>query len=218
MSATFSPFRILAPAALLVVVFLLAALLVRQQEASKRMEEQNRELQEKLEAVSRELTAAQTKPAVVESAPAEPIAASPEVAESTAAPAPVAPVLPAPTPRIDLENSALTVTDNGLRATLTFKPENDLPLGEMFVVVRLPEGEGRITDIQLAEPGAYKDYYNRISEDGRFAAFRAQAGSMSEVKLWVEVSGAAVLDMRGTCGVGPFDLSVTPEGVSVTPK
>lgn len=144
----------------------------------------------------------------------EPLVAPPSEEPTVTSPAP-----PPLAPKLALRQSTVSpAPDGGLRATLVFQSEVPVPLGEFFVVTRIGPGDTRIRDLACGNAESYKDMARRVSDNGRFAAVRAMAGVMEDVEVQLELSGPGVVDLRGACGLGPFDVNVSTDSVSVVPK
>ena len=62
------------------------------------------------------------------------------------------------------------------------------------------------------------DVAKRVTEDGKFAVFQGIAQNAETLEVSLSVSGSAVADVRGTAGIGPFDLDIGPLEATVTPK
>lgn len=151
------------------------------------------------------------------------------VAETPAQPATPAAVLEltptgkmAPRPRLDglaLAGTHVVPAEGGLRATMKFTPTVSDPLGIIDVVVRLPrDQEARILGLDAIGEARFSDVAQRVSEDGKFALFHGQLESGATVEFALTVSGEAVADVRGTAGIGPFDMVIGPNGTTTRPK
>jgi hypothetical protein len=223
-------------AVLVVGLVVLSAMLWRQRAALSRMEKENKLLLEKgqalqhgrvpANALSEPAESGQAENSAVAPAPTEP-APSAQASQSVARPEPSEDLVPTPTglapaPRssgLALAGTRVAPIEGGLRATMQFNPTTSEPLGIVAVVVRLPRNsESRIIGLEPADSAKYSDVSKRIAEDGKFAIFQGTLESVSSIELALSVSGEVTADVRGTCGIGPFDLSVGPSGTSVSPK
>ncbi|MBU4461196.1 MAG: hypothetical protein KJ579_11555 [Verrucomicrobia bacterium] len=149
-------------------------------------------------------------------APAAPLAAA-------SAPSQVlTPAGMASAPRTDglvLDRTRVASDATGLHATMRFRATTTDPLGNVSVVVRLPRNsEGRILDLGPANGAAFASAMKQISEDGRFAVYQGTADRMDAVEFALSVSAAVTADVRGTCGIGPFDLAISADKAAASPK
>ena len=227
---------------LLAIVGLLALTLWYQQKEAKRIATEyegitrmNEEFHQKkvLPAASAPAMAqpATAVPAPVSQPPAEQVATQP----SPETPAPVekpgaaqpetmvrTPTGFAPPPKesgLALVGTHVAPIDGGLRTTLQFNPSTTDPIGLVAIVVRLPaDGDARILDLNPAGTMKFSDVAQRVSDDGKFAVFQGTPESIAAIEFALSVSGPAVADVRGTSGIGAFDLKVGPTGADVTPK
>lgn len=120
---------------------------------------------------------------------------------------------------LELVDSSAVETASGIRTTLRFMPTISDPVGIVAVVVRLPKDDsGSITDIQLTGDMKYADVAKRIAEDGKFAVVQIHAETVENLQVQLDLSGPAVADMRGTAGIGPYDLQVGYGTVNVMKK
>ena len=146
--------------------------------------------------------------------PAEPVASTPaQVMTPTGmAPAPAAKGLV-------LAGTHATPIAGGLRASMRFNPTTTEPIGLVTVVVRVPKaGDARILDIEPLGNMVYGDVAKRVSEDGKFAIYQGTPQSVSALEFGLSVSGDTVADVRGTAGIGPFDLTINGSGATARPK
>jgi type II secretory pathway pseudopilin PulG len=132
------------------------------------------------------------------------------------------PTGPAPMPRstgLMLAGTHAAPTEGGQRVTMKFTPTTTEPLGIIALVVRLPrDSASRILDLAPEGSMAFANVSKRISDDGKFAVYHGTPESIAAIEFALSVSGTAVADVRGTCGIGAFDLSFGPGGTTVTPK
>jgi len=128
----------------------------------------------------------------------------------------------APLPKttgLQFEGTQVAPVAGGLQATMRFSPTQEDPPGIVAVVVRLPrDSETRILDLNAAGSMQFSDITKRVSEDGKFAVFQGTAQDAASFEFALSVSGSTVADVRGTAGVGPFDLEIGPLEATVTPK
>jgi hypothetical protein len=217
-------------------VAVLLLILWQQRGALTRIEEENRQLLARTQAPEAVPAAPEAPPRPTETAPATPLAepesapareAPSPVQEQAAKPSPVAPMVATPTglapqPRstgLSLAGTHAAPVEGGLRATMRFNPTTTEPLGVVALVARLPRNsDARILDLNPAGSMNFSDVAKRVSEDGKFAFFQGTAASAEAIEFALSVSGAAVADVRGTCGIGPLDLRIDPAGASASPK
>jgi len=158
--------------------------------------------------------------------PAAPVGTNPPgAAAAAAASAPSQVLTPAgmaAAPRADglvLDRTRVASDATGLHATMRFRATTTDPLGNVTVVVRLPRNSaGRILDLGPANGAAFASAMKQISEDGRFAVYQGTADRMDAIEFALSVSAAVTADVRGTCGIGPFDLAIAPDKASASPK
>ena len=107
----------------------------------------------------------------------------------------------------------------GIETTMRFAARKPGPLGLVALAVRLPKNvDARILSLAPFGPAAFADFSKQISEDGRFAFFQGTLGEETNVQFALSVSGPAVANVRGTSGIGAFQLSIQPTKASVTGK
>ena len=148
--------------------------------------------------------------------------AEPEEPASTAsanpAPPPEAMTGAAPV-RLTLAGTEAEQVQTGLAATIRFKPDRTGPLGELALVVRVrPNGDAKILGLKPGESTMYTNITGGVSENGSIAVFQGipQEG-IEDIRFSLSVSGPATADVRGTCGIEPFQLKIGTEGLSVLP-
>lgn len=127
---------------------------------------------------------------------------------------------PAPgTTGLVLARTRVASDADGLCATIRFHATTEDPLGIVAVVVRLPrDGTSRILDLGPAGDAAFESAMKRVSDDGKFAVFQGTAARMDAVEFALTVSAATTADVRGTCGIGPFDLAIAADQATARPK
>ena len=127
-----------------------------------------------------------------------------------------------PAPRssgLVLEGTRVEPVTEGLVTTLRFTPVDTSPLGVVAIVFRLSrETPDRILGLKSGGAAALEDVMTRVSEDGKFAIVHGTTEQAAAIEFALTVSGATTADVRGTCGIGPFDLGISAEGVVVSPK
>jgi len=126
-------------------------------------------------------------------------------------------------PRSDglaLVDTHTTVSDGvGIRTVLKFDPTVSDPLGVIAVVVRLPKsGAARVLDFSPGGNMKYSDIFSRVSEDGKFGVFQIVAESLENFEVMLTVTEPVVADIRGTCGIGPFDLTIGNDSAEAVSK
>ncbi len=118
-----------------------------------------------------------------------------------------------------LADTRVNAIEGGVRANLIFKSSQDKPLGLVAIVVRLPaDSSASILGIAPTEPAQFSDTSSRVSEDGKFAVFNGAAQTAGDIMFALDLSGDAVADVRGTTGIGPFDLIVSGTQARAAPK
>lgn len=216
------------PVAAAVLVACVVGIWMQQQKAARRAEavardlqRQNLELQGELAKLRAQPVAAakpEALPAAVTNAPAvvagEPTARPPRGPELVPTPGGEAP--PPRSEGLVLAGAHAAPATNGIRATMRFTATTEDALGIIAVVVRLPrDGEARIVDLAPLGEGQFSDVSRRVAPDGKFAVYQGTAGKLRAIELALTVSGAAVADVRGTCGVGPLTLAISEGGAEV---
>lgn len=202
----------------------------RIRQENDRLQEQFRQLKHQVgeaEAAIEHHPSAQPETARAESLGA-PTADATEPVEPSPPPAPPAPRLVriasgmAPEPRssgLTLAGTHVTPVEGGLQTALSFNPTDTEPLGIIAIVVRLPiDGESQILGLAPAGSVTYADVMQRVSEDGKFAVFQGTAQNSGPVEFALSVTRPAVADVRGTAGIGPFDLRIDEHGAIAQPK
>ena len=109
--------------------------------------------------------------------------------------------------------------EGGTRARMRFTPTTTEPLGIIDIVVRLPrDGESKILGLDAVGSARFSAMAQRVAEDGKFAIFHGNYEGGEAIEFALSVSGEAVADVRGTAGIGPFDLTISPAGAVAQPK
>ena len=120
---------------------------------------------------------------------------------------------------LTLAGTHVAPVEGGLKTTMQFNPTTTDPLGIVAVVIRLPrDSESRIIGFEASDRESYSDVAEQISPDGKFAVFQGTQSEAKSLEFSLTVSGDAVADVRGTVGIGPFDLRISGTGATVTPK
>lgn len=120
---------------------------------------------------------------------------------------------------LDLVDSSAVETASGIRTTLRFLPTISEPIGIVAVVVRLPaDAPATIQDIQMTGGMKYAEVAKRVAEDGKFAVMQIHAEMVEDLQVQLDLSGPAVADVRGTAGIGPYDLQIGHGTVTVVKK
>lgn len=222
---------------LLVVVALLCLTLWRQRADTELIEKeyqelarQKKELEQKKHIASIASTPAVDAPLPVATEPpqaAQPAPATPAAETQTEkAPSPPAMVMTptglaqAPAGKgLVLAGTHVAPVEGGLQTTMQFNPTTTEPIGLVAIVVRLPaDGDSRILNLTPSGSMKYSGVAQRVSEDGKFAVFQGTPDEVAAIEFALSVSGPAVADVRGTTGIGAFDLQVGPTGATATPK
>lgn len=189
-------------------LMLLLLLLWKQQATLNQLKDDNRRLQE------------QNLGLLNNSLLPQPVATNPAIAP----PAPPSePVPPESTPAIDahapqpeknrlvLSGVDVSQTTNGLVAIMKFKPSKSGPLGLVAMSVRLPPNlNSTIQSLKPLGPAQYTESESTVSEDGRFAFFQGTLGDEPDVQIALGVSSAALAFVKGSCGIGGFQLNIQP--------
>ncbi|MBA4386614.1 MAG: hypothetical protein C0404_01455 [Verrucomicrobia bacterium] len=145
----------------------------------------------------------------------------PPPAQSNPGPAHVAPGTdsPATSPqpgKLTLAGTAVKQTRNGLAATIRFSAGPATQPESLSLIVRLPRtGNARILDLASDDSVKYSGIGKRVSEDGKFAIFQGTPEPLSSAQFLLEVSGPTTADIRGTCGIEPFQLGIQPTGTEI---
>ncbi len=110
----------------------------------------------------------------------------------------------------------VTPISGGLLATLQFKPTKTGPLGDLFLAVEVPPTTAvKILDLKSVGATPMAHSRQRVLRDGKFAIFQGKPGDGNVIKLGVSVSGPVTVDVRGSCGITPFQLDIAPTGATV---
>ncbi|MEI7437163.1 MAG: hypothetical protein WCL16_10210 [bacterium] len=105
----------------------------------------------------------------------------------------------------------------GIEAGLKFTPRTNGPLGHVALVVRMPRNvEAIIIDLKPAGAATFSDSNKTISENGKFACFQGTLGEETNIQFTLSVSAPVTADVRGTHGIGAFQLEVQPTGAKVS--
>jgi len=108
-----------------------------------------------------------------------------------------------------VDTSSTPSTGGGIHTVLKFDPTISGPLGVIAVVVRLPKsGAARIVDLAPGGNMKYSEIFSRVSEDGKFGVFQIETESLEDFEITLTVTEPVVADVRGTCGIGPYDLTI----------
>ncbi len=120
---------------------------------------------------------------------------------------------------LDLVDTTAVETATGIRTTMRFLPTITDPVGIVAVVVRLPgDGEARIQDLAMTGSMKYAEVAKRISEDGKFAVMQINAEMVEDLQVELDVDSPVTADVRGTAGIGPYDLQIGFGTVTVVKK
>ncbi len=147
---------------------------------------------------------------------------SPVAAHAKMPPPAGAQAITRPAPAPDATGLALAGTEThtipgGIETSMRFTPRKSGPLGLVALAVRLPKNvDARILGLAPAGSAVFADASKQISEDGRFAFFQGTLGEEANVQFTLAVSGPATANLRGTSGIGAFQLSIQPTTASVT--
>ena len=110
----------------------------------------------------------------------------------------------------------VTPISGGLLATLQFKSTKTGPLSELFMAIEVPKASsGKILDLHPGGANATAHCSKRVLHDGKMAIFQCLPGDAQTIQLGVSVSGPVTLDLRGSCGLTPFQLDIAPTGTTV---
>lgn len=128
----------------------------------------------------------------------------------------------APEPKnygLTLEETKATPIKGGIKASMKFKATTKEPLGVVTVVVRVsPDESAQILDLGVGDESKFQGVVKRVLPPGKFAIFEGRAEQLENVQIDLSVSGTAVADVRGTVGIGPFDLTIEPDQAIARPK
>lgn len=223
------------PGFALAAVVILAVLVWLQQTELRELRDDYRRLAERNQSLSGELThepaqmrpAPQTKPTLPPNHPPVETPVPPSATQSPDAPA--EPSSPTPHPPVatpnanaspfSLGNLTSKQTAEGLTAALQFKPDTTNAVqGELWIVVRVPADSAvRVLDIGPTDSTVYTNVGKRVSDDGKFSIFQGRPTTVNPVTIGVTLSGPVTVDVRGTHGIGRFNLQVNADGAKVVP-
>jgi hypothetical protein len=144
-----------------------------------------------------------------------------QAADPPTTPSPPVPKEPAKTPNLlGLESRTTRSVPEGIRGTMRFAPTStEEPLAMLILVVRIPgDSTARILRLAPKDEATFGDTASTVSEDGAYAAFRGVPGESKSLEFDLTVSGPVVADVRGTCGIEPFefDMAVPESGEATT--
>lgn len=115
-----------------------------------------------------------------------------------------------------LKDTSVKAVADGLVASMNFSQSSNTPLERFVIVVRLPKiSSARILNLEPDTLSNYENVQKRISENGKFAIFMANVRDPNRVSYNLALSGPETADVRGTCGIEPFALSVDSSGATV---
>jgi hypothetical protein len=196
--------------ALLVLVLLL--LLSRQQSA-------NRQLQVRIAQLEARQAATQ-QPDTATPLPGAPGA----TAEEQAAAQTVA--VPPPAPQLQdnqliLQHMEVQPVDRdefprALTTTLLFHPTKSNSTYEVAFLARVPKTSmARILDLKPVDATPFENPEKSVNASGKFAIYRGFFRSAAPVAFQLTVSEPVTVDVRGTCGIGPFKINLAVSGATV---
>lgn len=193
------------------ILFFIAVFLWSDRSGSKssqlELAEQNAQLQQERAALQSELDAARLELDDFKSgAPAQnPVA---EVA-------PVKPEAPVEEPEtLLLQQPSIRQTPTGLVARLVFHPTLSEQLSLVALVVRLPgESEAKILSFKAAT--AFSNVKTRVDESGKFAIFQGVPGDLKALEFDLTVSAPVTATVRGSKGIKPFEIIISPDNAEV---
>ncbi len=118
-----------------------------------------------------------------------------------------------------LSGTHVVPVEGGLKVSMRFNPTIAQPMGLVAIVVRLPvDGPSRILDLQPQGASKFADVSARVAENGKFAVFQGTPEAVEALEFALSVSEPTVADVRGTTGIGEFDLAISATGAKATPK
>ena len=121
--------------------------------------------------------------------------------------------------RLELAGTEVHPIPGGLSTTMRFTTRKTGPLGLVAMAIRVPKNvDARILDLAPVGPATYSDDSKRVSEDGKFAFYQGTLGEETNVQFALSVSGPATANVRGTRGIGTFQLEIQPTGANVRGK
>lgn len=106
----------------------------------------------------------------------------------------------------------------GLVAVMRFKQVRSGQPENLALVARLPpDAEAIILKLTPADSTMCSDVVERISENGKFAVFQGVPNEDAEdIAFSLLVSAPVTADVRGTHGIGMFQLKIGAEGASTS--
>lgn len=115
-----------------------------------------------------------------------------------------------------LKDTRVKAVADGLVASMKFSQSSNTPLEKLVIVVRLPKtSDARILNLEPDPLSNYANVQKRISENGKFAIFMANVRDPNAISYNLALSGPETADVRGTCGIEPFALTVNSSGTTV---
>jgi len=127
-------------------------------------------------------------------------------------------------PKVDPAKLALTATEvksiaGGLVTAMRFHSCSTGQIGLVALTIRMPRNvNARILDVKPVGSATYSEDSKEVSGDGKFAFYQGSVGAETNVEFSLSVSGAATVDVIGTCGIGAFKLDIQPSGANVRGK
>lgn len=117
--------------------------------------------------------------------------------------------------RLAFAGADVKTIHEGLVVALRFNPETTNALGEFDLVVRIPKGNSaRILDLTPDDVSTFTEVSKRVSADGKFAIFQGTPQRAGAMQFGLSVSQPTTADLRGTCGIEPFELDIQPAGAT----
>ena len=195
------------------VLFLIAVFLWSDLSGSKNAQlelaERNNQLQKELEGVQSELANAQSELDNFKmGAPSK---------KQAAKITPGKPETPTEEPEtLTLHHPSVSQTQAGLVARLAFQSTTSELPDLIALVVRIPgDSEAEILDFKAATEAAFSNVKIRVDESGTFAIFQGSPANLDALEFDLTVSAPVTATVRGSKGIKPFEIDISPDSSNV---
>lgn len=181
-------------------------------EQNQQLKEQNRQLKEQNQRLTVDLAHTRAEVNVFktgDSASAKRMSSSEKTAKTIAEPIKEPETL-------NLQSPSVSNIGDDLVAELSFESRiSELP-DLLALVVRLPNSsEAVIRTLSPVNEDAFSNVKARVDGSGKFAIFQGSPSDLKALRFYLTVSEPVTATIRGSKGITPFEITITPDSPSV---